>query len=400
MAGAHAKTGMAEGADADADVDLAAETGTTTRAEAAAVEAAEAAAEAAAAEQRWTALTRSLRAADTARDGTVSPRALVTVLREQELDLGEEATLELLRRYDAGGRCDYISFLRNIRRLLFPHGAPPRGAAASGRHAAGRAAPGARRGGREQGGGVVERGALEGPELLEPFLKNARGKGAVVWLRARIRRAEVARALAEQAGAGAGAGAGGDALEGRLVLQRLAGSLLAELREEEHDALLARFAAARAGGAGTGAGDWSAFVAQFVLDCDAAAPPAQPRGPAGGGAAGRARAGLRAAARQPPPQPPRAGRTGGRLAPLEQGAPGAGHSGRLAPFWDAGRGRRRAALPGCAPLSPPRGRAGARSVPLPAPAAWSLEPLVVGAASPPLAGWRAGRASVAPGLEA
>ena len=55
-------------------------------------------------------------------------QVFVKILRELDLFLGEEATLELLRKYErsvarpsaqGGGRSDYASFLKNIRRLVF-----------------------------------------------------------------------------------------------------------------------------------------------------------------------------------------------------------------------------------------------------------------------------------------
>lgn len=49
----------------------------------------------------------------------------MSLLRLLDLDLGEGATLELLRKYNRGGRSDYLAFLQNIKRLLFPRGASP-----------------------------------------------------------------------------------------------------------------------------------------------------------------------------------------------------------------------------------------------------------------------------------
>ena len=59
-------------------------------------------------------------------------QVFVKILRELDLFLGEEATLELLRKYERSvarpsaeggggvcGRSDYASFLKNIRRLVF-----------------------------------------------------------------------------------------------------------------------------------------------------------------------------------------------------------------------------------------------------------------------------------------
>lgn len=74
---------------------------------------------------RWKLLNEGFREGDEKRDGTVSNQKFVSLLRLLDLDLGEGATLELLRKYNRGGRSDYLAFLQNIKRLLFPRGASP-----------------------------------------------------------------------------------------------------------------------------------------------------------------------------------------------------------------------------------------------------------------------------------